>query len=323
EIERERYRGKVANQLIGNLTFVNFFLRPRGPDATTHVRLEGFDFVHNLLHMTGERTYQPIMSGRVAVLFNGEIYNWRELAGTVGSTPFSSDGEAIIPAYLAFGERFPRVLDGEFAIALFDFEKGVAVLAVDAFGTKPLWFAAEQEEGRLAAASYKSALSRLGLPRRAIHMVGPNRVLTIDLGSLAVLRQAAVFEFDLRQFKQTTDGFITAFERAVEKRTPEENSATFCWRRGHPRPRAQQHLTHTRAAQRGFGRSALGPPGSTSGALPWRAPRAKRGGLQCSSRKSAWTSSTIVSMQLFLLLRAPIRDVDAACSPSAHIHPRS
>ena len=58
----------AANQLIANLAYVNFFLQPRGPDATTHLRLHGFDFVHNLLHMTGERRPQPFLSPERSVI---------------------------------------------------------------------------------------------------------------------------------------------------------------------------------------------------------------------------------------------------------------
>jgi len=207
----------VANQMIMNLAFVNFFLRPRGPDATTHTRLHGFDFVHNLLHMTGERRPQPFLEDSVAALYNGEIYNWRALGSATGST-YRSDGDAILPAYRAYGDRFPSMLEGEFAIVVFDFGRRTATFATDAFGTKPLWFALVAG-GRLAVASYKSALVRLGFTSGEVRMVGPNRVLTIDLATFRVKGQSAVFEFDLRQFKQTTDDFVAAFERSVQKRT--------------------------------------------------------------------------------------------------------
>lgn len=212
----------LVNQLIGNLAFVNFYLRPRGPDVTTHTRLEGFDFVHNLLHMTGERTPQPFLGGKTAALFNGEIYNWRELerrhSGPRAARPYASDGEAILPAYATHGERFPQLLDGEYAIAVLDMGRGIATLATDLFGTKPLWYALLTKERRLGVATYKSALTRLGFGD-AVRLVGPNRILTVDLASFRVASERAVFEFDLRQFKPGTGDFIAAFERAVAKRT--------------------------------------------------------------------------------------------------------
>lgn len=215
----------AVNQLITNLAFVNFYLRPRGPDATTHIRLHGFDFVHNLLHMTGERRPQPFVSpdGRVVGLFNGEIYNWRSLSAEAeqraGTAPYASDGESILPAYSFHGDRFPQVLEGEYAIAVFDFRKRQALFATDTFGTKPLWYALIPGQKKLAVATYKSALLRLGFADSTIHMVGPNRVLTISLTTYTILTETAVFEFDLRQFKTSTVDFIETFNRAVKKRT--------------------------------------------------------------------------------------------------------
>lgn len=214
----------VANQIITNLTFVNFFLQPRGPDLTTHTRLHGFDFVHNLLHMTGDRRPQPFLSsdGQIVALFNGEIYNWRQLsleAEGKGFPPFTSDGEAILPMYYSAGEAFPLALQGEFAIAVFDFQNRRAVFAADTFGTKPLWYALLQQERRVGVSSYKSGLVRLGFGDHEIHMVGPNRVLTICLDTFRLIKQTAVFEFDMRQFKNSTEDYIKAFNTAVKLRT--------------------------------------------------------------------------------------------------------
>ena len=133
--------------------------------------------------------------------------------------PFTSDGEAILPAYAMAGESFPLALRGEFAIAIFDFESQKAVFATDTFGTKPLWFALLPRKQRLAVSSYKSGLLRLGFRSRDIHMVGPNRVLTISLESFRITKQNTAFEFDLRQFKSSTGDFISAFNEAVKLRT--------------------------------------------------------------------------------------------------------
>ena len=214
----------VANQIITNLAFVNFFLQPRGPDLTTHTRLYGFDFVHNLLHMTGDRRPQPFLSsdGQIVALFNGEIYNWRQLsleAEGKGFPPFTSDGETILPMYYSAGEAFPLALQGEFAIAVFDFQNHRAVFATDPFGTKPLWYALLQQERRVGVSSYKSGLVRLGFGDHEIHMVGPNRVLTICLDTFRLIKQTAVFEFDMRQFKNSTEDYINAFNTAVKLRT--------------------------------------------------------------------------------------------------------
>eukprot|EP00435_Cladocopium_sp_Y103_P064428 s818_g26.t1 len=119
----------VSSWLLSNLTYVNFFMRPRGPDLTTHINLHNFTFVHNLLHMTGERIPQPFTSDdrQVVLVYNGEIYNFKALR-----PESTSDGEALVPLYLQRGDLFPRMLDGEFAIALLDFRRRRAIISSEA-----------------------------------------------------------------------------------------------------------------------------------------------------------------------------------------------
>eukprot|EP00439_Symbiodinium_sp_Y106_P049493 s5169_g6.t1 len=88
---------------------VNYFLLPRGPDGTQTLRKGPFVFVHNLLHMTGERVWQPF----VVAVYNGEIYNARQVPqGFEDRHLYRSDGECLLPAYLHLGPRFPQTLDG-------------------------------------------------------------------------------------------------------------------------------------------------------------------------------------------------------------------
>jgi len=62
-----------------SLLEANRFARLRGPDGTNTLPINGVNFLHNLLHITGGRTPQPFVKDDVVVLFNGEIYNYREL----------------------------------------------------------------------------------------------------------------------------------------------------------------------------------------------------------------------------------------------------
>ena len=107
----------------------NGMIRHRGPDATTRKTVGTLEFVHNLLSVTGEFHPQPFVDGGVVAVYNGQIYN----------QPFNkSDGEVIVPLYRRHGEDFPRYLDGDFAIALYDFDSEKAYFVTDRFGTKPL-----------------------------------------------------------------------------------------------------------------------------------------------------------------------------------------
>lgn len=91
--------------------------------------------------------HQPIFNedDSVAVVFNGEIYNYRELRAMLESRGHrfrtASDTEVIVHLWEEVGIEFPRQLRGMFAIALFDRARARVVLARDHVGIKPLYYA--------------------------------------------------------------------------------------------------------------------------------------------------------------------------------------
>jgi len=114
---------------------------------------------------------QPVEneSGSVAAVFNGEIYNFRELRRELEAKghriPGSGDSPLIPHAYEEWGLEFVRRLEGMFAIALWDRETERLVLARDRLGKKPLLYA-KLPDGSLAFASETKSLLRLpSLPR--------------------------------------------------------------------------------------------------------------------------------------------------------------
>ena len=92
----------ATNRKIVDLPTIIEFLKYRGPDATNHVNINGVEFVHTLLSMTGPPTLQPFISGdeNVVAIFNGEIYNYRDFGD------YKSDGECLLPLYEEFGTDF-------------------------------------------------------------------------------------------------------------------------------------------------------------------------------------------------------------------------
>lgn len=94
--------------------------------------------------------HQPMESPdrRVSIVYNGEIYNYRELKTDLVDYPFCSncDTEVIIAAYLKWGIECVKRFNGMFAMAIFDREKGEVYLARDRIGKKPLYYYWNREE---------------------------------------------------------------------------------------------------------------------------------------------------------------------------------
>jgi len=115
---------------------------------------------------------QPVANerGDVVAVFNGELYNFRELRGELEASGHdirgTGDSPLIPHAYEQWGLEFARRLEGMFAIALWDRSRERLVLVRDRLGKKPLLYA-RLPDGSLAFASETKALLRLPqLPRR-------------------------------------------------------------------------------------------------------------------------------------------------------------
>ncbi|MCU0712910.1 MAG: asparagine synthase (glutamine-hydrolyzing) [Pirellula sp.] len=115
--------------------------------------------------------HQPLGNedGSVQIVFNGEIYNYKELRrrleGAGHNFQTHSDTETIVHLYEDLGPNCFEHLNGMFAIALFDARKNRLVLARDRLGKKPLYYTVR--DGKLYFASeLKSLLQAPGLERR-------------------------------------------------------------------------------------------------------------------------------------------------------------
>jgi asparagine synthase (glutamine-hydrolysing) len=109
--------------------------------------------------------HQPMVSadGRSVLVFNGEIYNFREIRRELeqGGVRFRSrsDSEVLLEALSLWGEQAIPKLNGMFAFAWYDAQKRALLIARDHAGIKPLYYAVGG--GGLAFASQFNALLKL------------------------------------------------------------------------------------------------------------------------------------------------------------------
>jgi asparagine synthase (glutamine-hydrolysing) len=176
-------RHPVDRELLDRMTGV---LRHRGPDADGSHFGPGVALGHRRLSIidlaTGD---QPIYNETrsVAIVFNGEIYNFPELARELEARGHTlatrSDTETIVHAYEDFGLEFVKRLRGMFAFALWDEPNRRLILARDRAGKKPLYYHADGE--RLVFASEIKALLQDSSIKRRISAEGLSDYFTFGV----------------------------------------------------------------------------------------------------------------------------------------------
>lgn len=140
----------------------------RGPDAGGAFSQDRVAFGHRRLSIIdlAAASAQPMIDPKLglAVVFNGCIYNFRELRSELvgkGYRFFSQgDTEVILKAYKEWGPRCVERFYGMFAFAIWERDSGRVVLARDRLGIKPLYYA--ERPGRFRFASTLPALLAAG-----------------------------------------------------------------------------------------------------------------------------------------------------------------
>lgn len=160
----------TPNKVTGEeLRTMNATLVHRGPDgqgAEQYQLRDGWDvgFAHRRLSIMdlSANGRQPMhtMDDRISVVFNGEIYNYRELKKELSDYVYRSvcDTEIILAAYLKWGIQFVEKINGMFAIALLDRKSETLYLIRDRIGKKPLYYYREKEGGTVFASELKAIM---------------------------------------------------------------------------------------------------------------------------------------------------------------------
>jgi asparagine synthase (glutamine-hydrolysing) len=127
--------------------------------------------------------HQPVFNEdrSCAIVFNGEIYNYRELRDWLQSRGHvmqtNSDTETIVHLYEELGDACVERLRGMFAFAIWDARQQRLLLARDRFGIKPLYVASTPDG--LAFSSELKALHRSGLTRHELDWVALESVFRV------------------------------------------------------------------------------------------------------------------------------------------------
>ncbi len=120
-------------------------IKNRGPDNQRFIYTNGFTLGHSRLSIIdlNPRSNQPFHYKNFVIIFNGEIYNYKEIRNELlGKYKFktNSDTEVIIKAYAEWGELCFNKFRGMWALCIFDKRTGKIILSKDRFGMKPLYY---------------------------------------------------------------------------------------------------------------------------------------------------------------------------------------
>lgn len=225
-------------------------IKHRGPDSYGIYNKLNFGFgMQRLAILDLTNGDQPMFdsSGAVGIVFNGEIYNYKEIRaklkkrGVVFKT--DSDTEVILLAFIEYGLSFLELLNGMFAIAIWDSRDGEALyLFRDRIGVKPLYYYLDENQiifgSELKAVlevpgvsrtlsveglSWFLALGYVPAPWSMINLVyklPPGHYLVCKNGQTNTIPYWALkTDFAKRNdFKEAKADFLNLFSDSVEKR---------------------------------------------------------------------------------------------------------
>lgn len=249
--------GIFAFNLVGkfnkiHITAATMSMEKRGPDFQDIYIDDWVGLGHRRLSVidTSEKANQPMWdsSGRYCIVYNGEIFNYRELRRSLeekGVTFRSdSDTEVLLQLYLREQEECLSRLNGFFAFCVYDKENQTFFLARDRYGVKPLLYLFDEDKFIFAsemktilrygidkALDYTSLVNYLQLnyipaPDSILMNVKkllPGHCLTVESRSMAIRKWYTFPVTDpqarnTHSYDQAKRTFATLLESAVQRR---------------------------------------------------------------------------------------------------------
>ncbi len=213
-------------------------LKRRGPDDDDVYTNPGIGLAHtrlSIIDLTADGR-QPMRSddGRFVITYNGEVYNFQRLRRSLEEFGHSfrghSDTEVVLHAFMQWGEDAFPMLEGMFAIAIWDNAERRLHLARDRFGIKPLYYRADASglvfgseiKALLASGEVRPQIDWHGLHEylyyntalgtrttyAGVSKLLPGHKLTMDASGVKVKPYCSIFDVD-----DSDDDYPTAVEK--------------------------------------------------------------------------------------------------------------
>lgn len=208
-ISRKRPSESVINSTLA-------LMKNRGPDFQSYSVLSLDSYYVTLLHSRlsiidlDPRSNQPFTIGTYTLIFNGEIYNYRELRSDLKEKGIQletmSDTEVVLQYYIHHGVDCVSFFEGMWSFAIFDLEKQQLFLSRDRFGEKPLYFA--QTDGAFVFGSEVKFLRALSEEKFALNYDQVTRYLVNGFRSLH--KQNDTFYHQIQQVSAATNLTVDA-----------------------------------------------------------------------------------------------------------------
>lgn len=205
-------KGPADPAMDRRLSSMESAIRHRGPDEAGRCRTGPVSIAHcrlAIIDLDGGKQPMSSPDGRLCIAFNGEIYNYREIRSELESLGHrfaeKSDTEVLLHAWQRWGEACLDRLNGMFAFAVYDAERGTLAAARDRFGEKPLYFC--ETDDAVYLASELKALLAAGVADRRLDPAALYSFFTLGF----VTGEQAIF----RNVRRLRAGHVLTFSPAA------------------------------------------------------------------------------------------------------------